>query len=102
MEGLPNRNFRNISNSELSDLGLKIDNIHMVETIEDLRKTKPNIVIAECTKTVQFKQNSYKRSQDLIKRTKYLMALGIYHQLYYDTRINQRILKPSGIKFEKL
>lgn len=102
MEGLPNRNFRNISNSEFSELGIKPTNIGFVETIDDLRKTTPNIVVGECVKSVQFKQNNYKNSQELTKRTKYLMALGIYHQLYFDTRVNQRILKPSGIKFEKI
>jgi hypothetical protein len=102
MEGLPNRNFRNISNSEFSDLGVKLSNIVTVETIDDLRKTNPNIVIAECVKSVQFKQNNYQYSQELKKNVKYIMALGIYHQLYFDTRINQRILKPSGLKFNKM
>jgi ADP-heptose:LPS heptosyltransferase len=102
MEGLPNRNFRNISNSEFSDLGVKLSNIFTVETIDDLRKTNPNIVIAECVKSVQFKQNNYQYSQELKKNVKYIMALGIYHQLYFDTRINQRILKPSGLKFNKM
>jgi ADP-heptose:LPS heptosyltransferase len=30
------------------------------------------------------------------------MGLGVYHQLHFDTRINQRLLKPASIKFKNI
>jgi ADP-heptose:LPS heptosyltransferase len=102
MEGMPNRRFKVISNTELLDLGIKPGNVRMVESIDELRETTPNIVVCECLKTVQFKQNNYRLSQQIHKKSKYLMSLGIYNQLYYDVSANQRILKPANIKFEKI
>jgi ADP-heptose:LPS heptosyltransferase len=97
-----NREFRTMSKTELSNLGIKLDNISFVETLDDLRKTKPNIVIGECLKNVSFKQNNYQISQDLNKKSRYVMALGIYNQLYYDPRVNERILKPATVQFSKI
>ena len=95
------RNFKSISNSEINELGIKLGS-HIVETIEDLRKSAPSIVIGECVKSVKFNQNQYQKSQELTKKVKYVMGLGIYQQLHFDTRINQRLLKPSSLKFKNL
>jgi len=95
-------NFKMPTPFELSQLGIKLTNIQMVNEIDELRKTPPNIVIAECVKNVFFKQNQYFRPQQLLKRGKYVMSLGVYHQLHFDTQRNIKILKPSGLKFDKI
>jgi ADP-heptose:LPS heptosyltransferase len=96
------RDFKNISNYELKELGIKVSDIKVEETIEDLKKAPPNIVIGECIKTIQFTQNNYPTKQQLTKKVKYIMGLGIYHQLFFDTSIKSRNLKPAPVKFKNM
>ena len=95
------RNFKNISKNELNELGIKLTN-PIVETIEELRQSAPSIVIGECIKSVRFNQNQYQTTQQLSKKVKYVMGLGVYHQLHFDTRANQRLLKPATLKFKNI
>ena len=79
---------------ELYQLGIPEDNFHIVNNLEDLRKSPPNIVIAECKTSINYVQNKF-RPQSLIKKQRYVMGAGIYMQLHYDTRTNTEILKPQ-------
>lgn len=80
-------------------MGINPESEHFSYTLEDLRKTIPNIIIAECVTSVNFSQNKFKRSQNLVKKVKYVMGLGVYQQLHYDTNRKKRILKPASTKF---
>jgi ADP-heptose:LPS heptosyltransferase len=73
----------------------------IVDTLEELKKQPPNIIIADCIKNIAFIQNHFK-SQNLKKKNKYVMSLGIYQQLHYDMERNIKILKPSKIKFQNI
>lgn len=96
---------KRLSKNELFLLGIDEDNLtKKVLTIEDLRKDSPNIIIANCIKSVRFIQNSFKE-QELTKKHKYVMSAGLYIRLHCDTR-NPRniieILKPSSLQFKNL
>lgn len=86
---------------ELYALGIPSDNLDYVHTLDELRNSPPNIIIADCKKYVRFLQNKF-RQQELKKKNKYVMSLGVYLQLHYDTRNNIDILKPSTIQFKKI
>ena len=90
-----------ISRTKLYDLGISENNISMVKTTKELRKNPPNIIIAECSKSVKFTQNKFVE-QKLQKKNKYVMSVGIYKALHYDKGSGSRILKPSSIKFKKI
>jgi hypothetical protein len=92
---------KKLTNMELYSLGIPIDNFNIVNTLDDLKNSPPNIVVAECIKTVKFMQNKFKQ-QELKKKVKYVMGAGIYMQLHYDTRFKLEILKPSSIQFKKI
>lgn len=75
--------------------------VKCVEVLEDLRKDPPNIIIAECVRNVQFTQNKFK-PQYLKKKSKYVMNLGAYKQLWFDPYQSWKVLKPSTLKFKNI
>ena len=95
-------NKKPISPIVLQQLGLPVEQKFVVEnTLEDLRKTTPKIVIGECTTYVEFEQNFFK-TQSLKKKRKYVMSSGVYQQLQYSPNIKKKILKPAKIKFKNV
>lgn len=96
------KNFKPITKPQLHQLGIKDTTLIKVSTLEELRKTPPNIVIGDCIRYVRFVQNKFK-NQELLKKTRYVMALGVYQQLHYiPENHNVRILKPATVKFRNL
>jgi len=94
-------NLNDIPVTALRKFG-KLGKISFVQKAEQLRESPPNIIIAECLKKASFTQNNYKM-QSLRKRSKYVMNLGIYRQLWCDPNdTKRRILKPSSVKFKKI
>lgn len=93
---------KKLSKHELFLLGINEDNLtKKVSSLEELKKNSPNIVIANCLKSVRFIQNSFKE-QELTKKHKYVMSAGLYIQLHHDTRSNLEILKPSNLQFKNI
>ena len=92
-----NRQIKPISDKQLREFGLSKDNISMQMNLEELRKKPMNIVIAECLKNIDFFQNHFKR-QSLRKGKKYVMGLGVFQQLHFDSNKNVKILRPSNVK----
>ena len=92
------RDFKQISGYSLRNLGLDKDFVKHVDTIDQLRDSPPNIVVAECVKNIRFVQNWFKE-QEMKKKTKYVMGLGVFQQLQFESRANARLLKPTSIKF---
>jgi len=86
---------------ELAQLGVDKE-IKFCETIDELRKGKPSIIIAECVTGVRYRQNNYKVEQEFKKHEKYVMSLGMYMQSHADKVVKNKILKPSNIKFNKV
>ena len=95
------REFKQVSATSTRIMGLGKDSVKHVEEIEKLRESPPNIIIATCTKSVKFVQNWFKE-QELKKKTKYVMGLGVFQQLQYDSRTKKRLLRPTNIKFKNL
>ena len=93
-------NFGKISDYDLTKLGIdKLNSLRMVDNIDELKKYPQNIIIAEAIKDVEFVQNKFKK-QNLKKKVKYVMGLGMFEQLHIDPRNRKdKILKPSQIKF---
>jgi len=99
-EELVKRDLKPISPTILRRLGIKPENTRHVDSLEELRKHPPNIIIAESVKTFKFMQNFFKE-QFLKKRGKYVMGLGVFQQLYHDKlRNNVKILKPASTQFK--
>ncbi len=90
-----------VSNYDIAKFGLSSDSLKMVEDLEELRKTTPNIIIAKCVKNITFIQNQFKE-QSLKKNVNYIMSFAIYHQLFFDKINNLKILKPAPLKFKNL
>jgi len=92
--------------NELKNLfGLDITSTDMVDTIDTLRKNKPNIIIGTCTNNFMFRQNNGP-IQKLQKKENYVMSLSVYANLEFDryktnpkTGLGVRNLKPAKIKF---
>lgn len=95
------RNIKKASPTKLRELGLTKDSLSMVEKLSDLKNSPPNIIIAKATKNFTFIQN-YFRMQQLKKNVSYIMGLGVFQQLQFETGTNKRILKPSTIKFKNI
>lgn len=99
------KNFRNkyrkASSTKIREMGLTKDSLRMVDRLEDLRKTPPNIVIAKAIKNFSFIQNYFKMQQ-LKKNVSYVMGLGVFQQLQFETGTSKKILKPSPIKFKNI
>ena len=100
-EGPTDRKLKPISDSMFRTLGLNRDSLKIVETLEDLKKNPPNIVIATATKNLTFIQNHFKQ-QTLRKKEKYVMGLGVYQQLFSSPPPSKIFLKPSGLKFSNV
>lgn len=97
-----NRDVKAITSSLLKKFGLKLDNIKFVKNLEELRKTPPNIIIAEAIRNFGFIQNHFKK-QLLYKKLKYIMGLGVFQQLQVDNNNKKKkLLKPSKIKFKSI
>jgi ADP-heptose:LPS heptosyltransferase len=92
---------KKISAPKIREFGLSMADIKVVNTIEDLRNAPPNIIIAEAVKNFSFIQNWFKK-QDMKKKGRYVMGLGAYQQLEFDSRLKQRLLRPAQIKFKNL
>ena len=92
---------KQLTDFELYKLGISVENFNIVNTLEELRNSPPNIIIAKCVNNVQFTQNKFAK-QTLIKKNRYVMGAGVYMQLHCDTRTNMEFLKPSEIQFKKI
>ncbi len=95
------RKFKRITPTVMRGLGLKSSDIKMVKTLEELKESPPNIIIAKAAKHTSFVQNWFKE-QSLHKKQKYVMGLGVFQQLHFNTKSNQKLLRPGGIKFKNL
>lgn len=95
-------NKKSIPVFDKKKMGVDSKSDHFAYTLDELRKSIPNIVIAECVTNVSFSQNKFKRQQVLKKKINYVMGLGVYQQLHYDTNRKKRILKPGNIKFKNV
>lgn len=100
------KNFgKDVPPNDLKRMGLNPETIRVVDTIEELRKEPQNFVIAESQINIGFTQNHFKE-QHLKKKAKYVMGLGVYQQLWYNSlaknKRQQRVLKPSNLKFSKI
>ena len=98
------REFKKVSATSTRIMGLGKDSVKHVEEIEKLRESPPNIIVAECVHNVKFVQNWFKEQQ-LKKKVKYVMGLGVFQQLQYASnpqpgRKGKRLLKVTGIKFK--
>lgn len=91
--------MKNISKYEMQKMGIE-DDLKIVETLEDLRNSSSSMVVTECTKTIKFRQNNFKKEESFIKKNKYVMALGAYLKIISSSSIS--FLKPSDIKFNKI
>jgi len=92
---------KSISKSKFRNLGISETNATIVNTTDELRKNPPNIVIAECIKDINFSQNMFK-PQQMKKKNRYVMSVGVFKSLHYDSKNNKRVLKPSTIKFKNI
>lgn len=98
------RKFKKISHSKMRELGLKSQDIKMVNDFDELRSSPPNIIIAESRAEVSFVQNFFKE-QTLKKRKKYVMGLGVYQQLHKQAKEGRKgkaLLKPAQSKFKNI
>jgi ADP-heptose:LPS heptosyltransferase len=92
-----------ITLDEMKKFGLEDyeNRVKFVDTLDELRKKPPVIVIAECIHTIKFLQNRFKQ-QELKRKENYVMALGIYRQLRNEPTTNERILKPAKVQFKNI
>jgi len=86
--------------------GLMSKSLDTVETLDELRKNIPNIVIAKCKHDSYFKQNDFKM-QKLERGKNYVMSISIYKSLEFDSYniVNgqpRHNLSPSKISFSQL
>jgi len=95
------RHTKQVPLSTLKKMGLSNDSINVVASLDKLRESKFNIVIAECVNSAPFTQNKFKK-QILKKKQKYVMSINIYQQLWWDIYRKKKILKPTGSKFNNL
>ena len=101
-EDLIQRDIPTIPSPVMRQFGISPDNVNHVAKLEDLRKTPPNIVIAEAKKTFGFMQNYFKK-QLIKKKSKYVMGLGVFQQLFKDkTKKNVKLLKPASVRFKNV
>lgn len=99
-EDVPMRDFRPVSPSVMRSLGLNKQNVKHVNTVDELRNSPPNIIIAEAVRNIKFVQNWFKE-QILEKKKRYVMGLGVFQQLHYDQR-GTKILKPTTLRFKNI
>jgi ADP-heptose:LPS heptosyltransferase len=90
-----------LSMSEINAFGLTVENFKKFDTLEELKKYPPSIVISECVQNISFIQNHYKQ-QTLKKKEKYVTSLGIYQQLLIHPFNKNKVLRPAQIQFKNL
>lgn len=95
------KQLKSVSPATLKKFGLTMENIKLVENLEELKKNPPNIIIAQSKKNFKFIQNFFKEQQ-LNKREKYVMGLGVYQQLQYSEKSKQKLLIPASVKFKNI
>jgi len=97
-----NKEIKPIQPTILKKFGLEENNVKQVKDLKELRKSPPNIIIAESKKKFGFIQNFFKK-QIIKKKTKYIMGLGVFQQLQHD-RVNTKVklLIPSKVKFKNI
>lgn len=93
--------MKKLTNNVVHQLGLTMDSIKKVETMEELRENPPNIVVAQAQYNCRFIQNHFKE-QWLKKKVKYIMGLGVFQQLQRDPSTNRKLLKPVPPKFQNV
>ena len=71
-----------------------------VDNLEELSKNPLNMVIAECIQDCSFMQNNFIHS--FKKKKKYIMSIGVYQGIHYDSYGKKDILKPSNLNFNKI
>jgi len=94
-------NFKPISDSDFRKFKINPSEIKKVSTIEELRNGTPNMIVTESVANTTFIQNNFKK-QNLIKKKKYVMSLGVYSQLHYEINRDVRILKPTKPLFKNI
>lgn len=92
---------KKLTETELARLGISLDNFNKVNSLEELVKNPPNIVIAKCKKRINFTQNNFTQ-QTLYKKKSYVMSSGVYMQLHFDTNANIQLLIPSKVQFKNV
>jgi len=94
-------NNKPISKHDIKKLGLSNVFNSIVNTLDELRNKKFNMVIVDCVNNAPFTQDKFKK-QILKKKQKYIMSFNVYQQLWYDIYRKKKILKPAGPKFNNL
>ena len=100
-EEFSEKQLRPVSPALLKKFGLTMENVKAVKNLEALRENPPNIVVAESKRKFKFIQNFFKE-QELQKRGKYVMGLGVFQQLQYMGNTKQKLLVPSTVKFRNI
>jgi hypothetical protein len=96
-EEFSEKQLKPISPNILNKFGLTMENVKPVQTLDDLEQNPPNIVVTDCKKNFKFIQNFFKQ-QELKKKQKYVMGLGVFQQLQYMGQTKQKLLIPSNVK----
>jgi len=96
------KNFRPLTQTQLRKFGLTRDTAQHVNTLDELESSPPNIIICEGKRTFKFIQNYFKE-QEIKKRVKYVMGLGVFQQLQHGGN-NQKakLLIPSSMQFKNM
>lgn len=89
-----------VSATELYKLGLSNSQMGFVNSLEELRKDVPKMVITEALIDIPFSQQ-YANTQTLKKKNKYIMNFGMYQQMH-ELNSKKKALKPSNIQFNKV
>jgi len=96
------RDFASISKTKLRKFGLSNESSKHVNNLEELVNSPPNIIICEAKKTFQYTQNYFKK-QEMKKRAKYVMGLGVFQQLQSPNKNKKaKLLIPSTVKFKNI
>jgi len=96
------KDLKPIHRSTLRQFGLRVQDMNHVDNLEELRKSPPNIVIAQSQKHFRFMQNYFKE-QTLKKKGKYVMGLGVFQQLVYNqSNSKYKMLKPAPMRFKNM
>jgi ADP-heptose:LPS heptosyltransferase len=98
---VPKPNTKELPSSHLRAFGNLENKLVYVNKLDELRESPPNIVVAEAVRSIQFSQNNF-TPQRLIKKSKYVMSIGVFKQLWSDPRTGTKILKPAAVKFKKI
>jgi ADP-heptose:LPS heptosyltransferase len=100
-EEFNSKNIKPITPALLKKFGLKKDNVGFVDDLIELRKNPPNIIVAEAKRTFKFVQNFFKQ-QEIQKKQKYVMGLGVFQQLQFSGGSKQKLLVPAAVKFKNI